>query len=95
MRRRGRDLSLEALVEDAGDVGEPSAVATPALLEELVEQRARLESIRILPERQQRLVWLQGLGLSYAEMAGETGDSRRTVERQLLRAKQTLARHAA
>jgi RNA polymerase sigma factor (sigma-70 family) len=94
-RRGGRDLSLDALAEDAGELGEPSAVAAPVLLEELVEHRARLESIRMLPERQQRLVWLQGLGLSYSEMAGHTGDSRRTVERQLLRAKQTLARYAA
>jgi RNA polymerase sigma factor (sigma-70 family) len=94
-RRRGRDLSLDALTEEAGELGEPSAVATSGPLEELVEHRARLESLRILPERQQRLVWLQGLGLSYAEMAGQTGDSRRTVERQLLRAKQALARYAA
>ena len=69
--------------------------APPALLDELVEQRARLESIRTLPERQQRLVWLQGLGLTYTEMAGQTGETRRTVERQLLRAKRTLARQEA
>ena len=43
-----------------------------------------------LPPRQQRLVWLQGLGLTYEEMAGYTGASTRTVERQLLRAKRTL-----
>jgi RNA polymerase sigma factor (sigma-70 family) len=92
-RRGGRDVSLDALLE--GEPGDAAAVATPVLLEDLVEQRARLESIRILPERQQRLVWLQGFGLSYSEMAGRTGDSRRTVERQLLRAKDSLARHAA
>jgi RNA polymerase sigma factor (sigma-70 family) len=88
MHREGRDLSLDALAEEAGDQAAPSA---PALLDELLEQRARLESIRILPERQQRLVWLQGLGLTYTEMAGQTGATRRTVERQLLRAKRTLA----
>ena len=43
--------------------------ARRALLDELVEQRARLESIGPAAERQQRLVWLQGLGLSYTEMA--------------------------
>ncbi len=90
MHRDGRELSLDALAEQAGD-----PPRTPALLEELVEQRARLESIRILPERQQRLVWLQGLGLTYTEMAGQTGTTRRTVERQLLRAKRTLAGHEA
>ena len=35
-------------------------------------------------------MWLAGLGLSYAEMADYTHASRRTVERQLLRAKHTL-----
>jgi RNA polymerase sigma factor (sigma-70 family) len=89
MRRDARALSLDELTEDAG------SPATPALLDELVEQRARLESIRILPERQQRLVWLQGLGMSYTEMAGETGTTRRTVERQLLRARRTLAEQPA
>jgi RNA polymerase sigma factor (sigma-70 family) len=88
MRRDGRDLSLEALTDEAGDRAAP---CPPALLDELVEQRARLESIRVHPERQQRLVWLQGLGLTYTEMAGQTGTTRRTVERQLLRAKRTLA----
>lgn len=88
MHRDGRELSLDALAEEAGDHAAPS---TPALLDELIEQRSRLESIQILPERQQRLVWLQGLGLTYTEMAGQTGATRRTVERQLLRAKRTLA----
>lgn len=88
MHRDGRELSLDALADEAGDRPAPS---TPALLDELIEQRARLEAIRSLPERQQRLVWLQGLGLTYTEMAGETGTTRRTVERQLLRAKRTLA----
>jgi RNA polymerase sigma factor (sigma-70 family) len=91
MHRDGRELSLDALAEEAGDQAAPSA---PSLLDELVEQRARLESIGVLPERQQRLVWLQGLGLTYTEMAGQTGATRRTVERQLLRAKRTLATQA-
>ncbi len=90
-RREGRELSLDALAAEAGDRPAPT---TPALLDELVEQRALLQSIRILPERQQRLVWLQGLGLTYAEIAGQTGTTRRTVERQLLRAKRTLATQA-
>jgi RNA polymerase sigma factor (sigma-70 family) len=92
MRRAAREQSLEALTEAAG---EPPVARTPDLLHELVEQRARLAAIRILPERQQRLVWLQGLGLTYTEMAGQTGATRRTVERQLLRAKQALSAEAA
>jgi RNA polymerase sigma factor (sigma-70 family) len=87
-RRDGRELSLDALGAEAGDRPAPT---TPALFDDLVEQRALLASIRILPERQQRLVWLQGLGLTYTEIAGQTGTTRRTVERQLLRAKRTLA----
>ena len=37
-------------------------------------------------QRQQRLVWLQAAGLSYVELAAYTGNSIRTVERQILRA---------
>jgi DNA-directed RNA polymerase specialized sigma24 family protein len=51
----------------------------------------RLRALDRLPERRRRLIWLQGLGFSYAEMAGVTGDSPRTVERQLRRARQELA----
>jgi len=35
-------------------------------------------------------MWLQGSGLSYREMAHHTGDTSRTVERQLLRARQAV-----
>jgi RNA polymerase sigma factor (sigma-70 family) len=92
MRRDARDVSLDAWRDEAA---EPPVRRTPALIDELAEQRARLEAIRSLPERQQRLVWLQALGLSYVEMAGETGASRRTVERQLTRARRTLEQEAA
>jgi RNA polymerase sigma factor (sigma-70 family) len=92
MRRDRRDLSLDALDEVPRGAAAGSA---PELLDELVEQRARLESIRILPERQQRLVWLHGLGMTYTEMAGQTGTTRRTVERQLLRARRTLVSQQA
>ncbi|HLI59099.1 MAG TPA: sigma-70 family RNA polymerase sigma factor [Solirubrobacteraceae bacterium] len=78
-----RDLPLERLTT-------PPASA-PDLLEELADSHERLGALRRLPERQRRLVWLQGLGFSYAEMASATGDSRRTVERQLARARKRLA----
>lgn len=98
MRRDRREPSLEALaqappVRSAGDrrpgpdVGRLTA---PSLMDDLVEQRSRLAAIGALPERQQRLVWLQGFGFSYREMSGQTGLTQRTVERQLLRAKRTL-----
>lgn len=87
IRRERRELSLDATLEGAD---EPALAGGSSALDELVQRRARLASIRSLPERQQRLLWLHGLGLSYAEIARHTGASTRTVERQLLRAKHTL-----
>ena len=101
IQRERRERSLEALLEQGGrSVARGSAqtgmtLPAPALIDDLVEQKHRLESIRALPERQRRLVWLQGLGLSYREMAGETGMTRRTVERQLMRARSSLAKAGA
>jgi RNA polymerase sigma factor (sigma-70 family) len=87
-RRTGRDLSLDAFTEG------PTAVTdrTVAAADEIAEQHHRLDAIDELPERQRRLVWLRGLGFTYREMAGETGDTVRTVERQLDRARLTLER---
>jgi RNA polymerase sigma factor (sigma-70 family) len=78
-----RELPLEQL--------DDHPQSAPDLLEELADGRVRLGTLCRLPERQRRLVWLQGLGFSYAEMANATGDSRRTVERQLTRARERLA----
>lgn len=87
IRRDGRELSLEAAVGQTGDSALSASTPGP---HELLETRERLEAIRDLPERQQRLLWLHGLGLSYREMALYTGCTARTVERQLLRAKRTI-----
>jgi RNA polymerase sigma factor (sigma-70 family) len=100
LARERRERSLEALQERDGrpDLGcdcEATTLPAPALIEDLVEQRARLDAVHALPDRQRRLVWLQGLGLSYREMAGETGMTRRTVERQLMRARSSLAQAGA
>jgi RNA polymerase sigma factor (sigma-70 family) len=62
--------------------------------QELFERRERLASIGRLPERQQRVLWLHALGLTYVEIARHTGCTTRTVERQLLRARRA-AREAA
>lgn len=56
-----------------------------------LELRERLAEIRRLPVREQRVVMLQGFGYEYEEIAAATGDSRRTVMRQLTRARQRLA----
>ena len=91
VRRDGRDLSLDALAD--GEVlvdhgGGPGP-------ENVFEQRQRLAVVSWLPVRQQRVLWLHALGLSYAEIAAQTGYSLRTVERQLLRAKRTVRLLAA
>jgi RNA polymerase sigma factor (sigma-70 family) len=84
VRRDNRELSLEAAVESSGDAAPLLRAAEP---DELVAARDRLAQIELLPERQQRLLWLHGLGFKYSEMAAQTGCTPRTVERQLLRAK--------
>ncbi len=86
-RRDRRDISLDATLEQTG---ERLLRARGSATDEVVQRRASLEAIASLPERQRELVWLQGLGFSYAEMASRTGYTPRTVERQLLRAKQRL-----
>lgn len=63
--------------------------------QEVAAQRARIEDIAQLPARQQRVVWLQALGLSYSEIAMLSGCTVRTVERQLLRARRRLREIAA
>jgi len=92
IRREDRELSLEDTVALSTESLQPSRGLGP---EELSVCRDRLDSIRSLPDRQQRLLWLHLLGLSYAEIAIHTGCSRRTVERQLLRAKRAVRAAAA
>jgi RNA polymerase sigma factor (sigma-70 family) len=87
IRRDGRELSLELAADESP--GLILAAVSPGP-DELIEQRERLDSLRHLPERQQRMLWLQGIGLSYADIARDTGCTTRTVERQLLRAKQAM-----
>ncbi len=83
VRRGSRELSLEMeLIEQlAGEAPDPH---------ELFTARERLGAVASLPPRQQRLVWLHAVGLSYAEMAQHERCTRRTVERQLLRAKRSV-----
>jgi DNA-directed RNA polymerase specialized sigma24 family protein len=86
---RGRDVAAQPIVdrhaEQAAGEGEPDQRAVE--LEELRERRARFVA---LPSRQRRLLGLQGLGFSYEEISALTGDSLRTVQRQLLRGRGQL-----
>jgi RNA polymerase sigma factor (sigma-70 family) len=87
VRRDSHDLSLEELMEETGDLRLNRSAPAP---EEAVGARLRLELLRELPERQERLTWLQGLGFSYPEMATEADVTLRTVERQLMKARRSL-----
>jgi RNA polymerase sigma factor (sigma-70 family) len=80
LRRDRRDAPLESVIEQVSS-------ASP---HEVLERRERLAGIGALPERQQRVLWLQALGLSYAEIAQREGCTERTVERHLLRARQRV-----
>lgn len=79
--------SLDALGQDATVLTLPSRAPSPP---RALELRDRLAVVHRLPVRQQRMVWLQGFGFDYNEIAARTGDSRRTVERQLMRARRAL-----
>jgi RNA polymerase sigma factor (sigma-70 family) len=87
IRRDRRELSLELAVEETPGVLFRAVVPGP---DELLEQHERLDSIQALPTRQQRMMWMRGLGLSYADIAATTGCTSRAVERQLLRARRAL-----
>lgn len=84
IRRAERELPLDILTD-------PATVASPSPgPEAITELRSRLAELRALTRRQQRLIWLQGLGFSYEEMADCEGASLRTIERQVLRARRVL-----
>jgi RNA polymerase sigma factor (sigma-70 family) len=84
-RRGQRELSFESACEE----GMPVLGSCPAA-DTLVETRQRLSEIGVLPARQQRVLWLHALGLSYPEIASHEACTVRTVERQLLRARQGI-----
>jgi RNA polymerase sigma factor (sigma-70 family) len=50
----------------------------------------RLGRVRRLSRRRQRIVWMQGMGFRYEEIAAETGETVRSVERQLEAARRQL-----
>ena len=60
--------------------------------EQVLEFRERLAEVRQLPVRQQTALWMHGLGYDYREIAAQTGSTRRTVERNLVRARRGLER---
>jgi RNA polymerase sigma factor (sigma-70 family) len=91
LRRDRRELSIDAAPECAAPVAVASSFPPPHTL---VERRERLKELQELSTRQQRVVWMHAFGLSYAEIAVHEGCTVRTVERQLLRARQRIRQHA-
>jgi RNA polymerase sigma factor (sigma-70 family) len=87
LRLRDRDVRLDDPGALAQVISLPAREPGPDGLTELHE---RLAEVRELPVRQQRMVWLHGFGYDYQEIAVHTGSTRRTVERQLARARRRL-----
>lgn len=85
LRRDRRELPLDLAAEEV----------LPATPTHLTECRERLAELGCLPERQQRAVWLHAFGCSYGEIAMYEGCTTRTVERQLLRARQSIKHQQA
>lgn len=82
-----RDVRLDALASVDGAVRGPELVADHrACVDRQLEARMALARVAELPARQRRMFALQIAGFSYAEAAVVTGDSVRTVDRQLRRA---------
>ncbi|HLY51179.1 MAG TPA: sigma-70 family RNA polymerase sigma factor [Solirubrobacteraceae bacterium] len=87
VRRAGREISLETVIaDDPGFGSSPDEIGPLAI----AEARERLRSLNGLPQRQQLLLWLRGVGLSYDEIACRQGCTSRTVERQLRSARTSL-----
>ena len=87
IRTADREPSLEALIEM---FGESIMRGAARAADECFATQERFMGLGALPTRQQRLLWLHAMGLSYAEMAVHEGTTRRTVERQILRARATV-----
>lgn len=85
IRRGSRELSLDAAAEE-----DPPIVSSVPGPDVLLEHWERLAELGRLPERQQRLVWMHAVGLSYVEIAVREGCTVRTVDRQLIRARRAI-----
>jgi RNA polymerase sigma factor (sigma-70 family) len=84
VRHTVREVSLDRAVEQGIELRPASSP------QGLAENRERLGSLAQLSQRQQRFLWLYGVGLTYEEIARMQGCTARTVERQLHRARSSL-----
>jgi RNA polymerase sigma factor (sigma-70 family) len=86
VQRAERWRSLDAVLEQGEDV--PAPLGWQA--HQKLEANETLAAIARLPVRQQRVLWLRGLGLDYDEVATHEECTLRTVQRQLLRARKSV-----
>lgn len=90
-RRRERpasSLRRPHMKDETGSEDLLDLIHDPRLdIEQRLELDAALACLAELPPRKRRIYALRMLGLTYAEVAEQTGDTARTVERQMLRAK--------
>jgi RNA polymerase sigma factor (sigma-70 family) len=89
--REAWKLSRRQRAEISGEVEASDAYAhlehIGATLDDQVAAREALRAVAELPERQRHLLARQAAGLSHDELAADTGDSMRTIDRQLGRAR--------
>jgi RNA polymerase sigma factor (sigma-70 family) len=76
--------------ESAGEEADPEVADTSPGPHDVIESRERIANVAHLPARQREALWLHAAGYTYAEISARTGDTRRTVERHLTRARQRL-----
>jgi RNA polymerase sigma factor (sigma-70 family) len=85
--RRTRPLS----VDEHGAVIEPIDPRDEVAARDLLDHAAAVIHQAGLTSRQLEMISLQAWGLTHEEISARTGNSRRTVERQILRARGKLA----
>ncbi len=85
--RRTRSLSVDA----TGAIIEPIDPRDELAARDLLDHAAAVIQQAGLTSRQLQMIALQAWGLNYEEIAARTGNSRRTVDRELLRARAKLA----
>lgn len=81
--RLGDRARREAMIDSIERLAGPEAG-------DRLAHRERVDLVRALPARKRELVLLHAAGFTYPEIARLTGNSLRTVERQLLRGKRAL-----
>jgi len=85
--RRTRSLSVDA----TGAVIEPIDPRDELAARDMLDHAAAVIQQAGLTSRQLEMIALQAWGLNYEEIAARTGNSRRTVDRELVRARAKLA----